>query len=57
MGLRDGLRMGDKVQVMQGGKQKALAQIEKIYDKFSAATLLNEDKGSPVHEGDSVQKV
>ena len=57
LGLRDGLRMGDKVQVMQAGKQKALAQIEKIYDKFSAATLLSEDKGNPVHEGESVQKV
>lgn len=57
IGLRDGLRMGDKVQVMQGSSQKALAQIEKIYDKFSAATLLNEDKGNPVHEGDAVHKV
>ncbi len=56
LGLRDGLRMGDKVQVMQNDKQKALAQIEKIYDKFSAATLLDEDKGNPVHEGDSVRK-
>ncbi len=57
LGLRDGLRMGDKVQVVQAGKQKALAQIEKIYDKFSAATILSEDKGNPVHEGESVQKV
>lgn len=56
LGLRDGLRMGDKIQVMQNGTQKALAQIEKIYDKFSAATLLDEDKGNPVHEGDSVRK-
>lgn len=57
IGLRDGLRMGDKVQVMQGSSQKALAQIEKIYDKFSAATLLNEDKDNPVREGDAVRKV
>ncbi len=56
LGLRDGLRMGDKVQVVQGGNPKASAQIEKIYDKFSAATLLDEDKGNPVHEGDSVRK-
>jgi len=56
IGLRDGLRMGDKVQVMQDGTQKALAQIEKIYDKFSAATLLDEDKSNPVHEGDTVRR-
>lgn len=57
LGLRDGLRMGDKIEVVQGTTQKALAQIEKIYDKFSAATLLNEDKGNPVHEGDAVRKI
>lgn len=56
LGLRDGLRMGDKVEVLQGTAVKASAQIEKIYDKFSAATLLNEDKNNPVHEGDAVRK-
>jgi len=56
LGLRDGLRMGDKVKVMKADKQIALAQIEKIYDKFSAATLLNEDQGNQVHEGDTVHK-
>lgn len=57
LGLKDGLRMGDKVEVVQGSSQKALAQVEKIYDKFSAATLLSEDKGNPVHEGDTVRKL
>jgi FtsZ-binding cell division protein ZapB len=57
LGLKDGLRMGDKVEVVQGAEPKALAQIEKIYDKFSAATLLTEDKGNPVHEGDTVRKI
>ena len=56
IGTRDGLKMGDKVQVMQGSAQKALAQVEKIYDKFSAATLLDEDKANPVHEGDTVRR-
>ncbi|HCM42073.1 MAG TPA: hypothetical protein DIS66_01995 [Candidatus Omnitrophica bacterium] len=57
IGLKDGLRMGDKVEVVQGETQKALAQVEKIYDKFSAATLLSEDKGNPVHEGDTIRKL
>jgi len=57
IGLKDGLRMGDKVEVVQGDTQKALAQVEKIYDKFSAATLLSEDKGNPVHEGDTIRKL
>lgn len=56
VGLRDGLRMGDKVEILQEGKVKATAQIEKIYDKFSAATLLNEDKSNPAHEGDAIRK-
>lgn len=56
-GLQDGLKMGDKLKVLKQGQESATIQIEKLYDKFSAATLLEEDPKQQVLEGDAIRKV
>ncbi len=53
-GLNDGLRMGDRLKVIRNTQTIANIQVEKLYDKFSAATLLDEDSANPVWEGDEV---
>jgi hypothetical protein len=56
-GLQQGLKMGDKLKVLKQGKEIATVQIEKLYDKFSAATLVEEDPKKQVVEGDEIRKV
>ena len=55
-GLQEGLKMGDKLKVFKNGKENATVQIEKLYDRFSAATLLEEDPKLQVVEGDEIRK-
>ena len=55
-GLQEGLKMGDKLTVLKQGKEIATVQIEKLYDKFSAATLQAEDPKQQVAEGDEIRK-
>ena len=55
-GLQDGLKMGDKLKVLKQGKESATVQVEKLYDKFSAATLVEEDPKQQVVEGDEIRK-
>lgn len=55
-GLQDGLKMGDKLKVLKQGKEIATVQVEKLYDKFSAATLVEEDPNQQVIEGDEIRK-
>ncbi|HNX69576.1 MAG TPA: hypothetical protein PLL75_06390 [Candidatus Omnitrophota bacterium] len=57
LGLQDGLKMGDKLKVVKDGKDSATLQAEKLYDKFSAATIVEEDPKQQVAEGDEVRKV
>jgi len=56
-GLQEGLKMGDKLKVLKQGQEVAMVQIEKLYDKFSAATLVEEDPEQQVVEGDEIRKV
>lgn len=56
-GLQEGLKMGDKLKVLKQGKESATIQVEKLYDKFSAATLVEEDPAQQVIEGDEIRKV
>jgi len=55
-GLQDGLKMGDKLKVFKQGQEIATIQVEKLYDKFSAATLVEEDPKNQVVEGDEIRK-
>ncbi|HOW88119.1 MAG TPA: hypothetical protein PKV84_05650 [Candidatus Omnitrophota bacterium] len=54
-GLQDGLKMGDKLKVLKQGQESATIQVEKLYDKFSAATILEEDPKQQVVEGDEIR--
>jgi hypothetical protein len=56
-GLQEGLKMGDRLKVLKQGRESATVQIEKLYDKFSAATLVEEDPKQQVVEGDEIRKV
>ncbi len=56
MGLQDGLKVGDKVNVLKNGKPGAVLQVEKLYDKFSAATILEENPQAQIQEGDGILK-
>jgi len=55
MGLQQGLKMADEAVVSRQGERVGLVQIEKIYEKFSAATILDENEEDPIREGDQVQ--
>ncbi len=55
-GLQDGLKMGDKLKVLKQGQDSATIQVEKLYDKFSAATLIEEDPKNQVVEGDEIRR-
>ena len=55
-GLQDGLKMGDKLKVLKQGQESATVQVEKLYDRFSAATLVEEDPKQQVVEGDEIRK-
>ena len=55
-GLQEGLKMGDKLFVLRQGQTIATVQIEKLYDKFSAATLVEENPKQQVVEGDEIRK-
>jgi len=55
-GLQDGLKMGDTLKVLKQGQESATIQIEKLYDKFSAATIVEEDPKQQVVEGDEIRK-
>ena len=55
-GIQDGLKMGDRLTVINQGKDGAKLQVEKLYDKFCAATILEENSKHQVAEGDDVRR-
>lgn len=56
LGMQDGIKMGDRLKVFKQGQQCATVQVEKLYDKFSAATLLEENPKQQVVEGDEISR-
>ncbi len=56
IGMKDKLKMGDRLRVERGGKSIGTVEVEKLYDSFSAATIIEEKKSQPIQEGDSVEK-
>ncbi len=56
IGMKDKLKMGDRLRVERDGKNVGNVEIEKLYDSFSAATIIEEKKNQPIQEGDSVEK-
>lgn len=55
VGLRDHVKIGDSLRVEQGGKLVGRIQVEKLYENFSACTILEEVKNAQIHEGDLVR--
>lgn len=55
-GMRENVKIGDRFNVQKNGKIIGDLQVEKLYDDFTAATILQEDKDAPIAEGDLVLK-
>ena len=54
IGLQDKLKSGDTLDIQRSGKTTATIRVEKIYDRFAAATILKEDPKAPIKEGDLI---
>lgn len=57
LGVKDGLQMGDAIEILRQGKPIANVQVEKLYENFAAATIVREPKEDPIKEGDSIRKL
>jgi len=58
LGIRDQVKMGDKLSVVRKGKKIGNLQIEKLYDNFAAATIIDEDaQKSQIQPGDFIRKI
>ncbi len=56
-GLQDGVQVGDRLKVVRGGEDIATVKVEKIYQKFSASGIIDENARQRVVKGDEVYKV
>ena len=55
-GLRQQFKMGDRLSVERYGKVIGKVDIDKLYDDFSAAAIIEESKQFPIQEGDVIRK-
>ena len=55
VGIRDHVKIGDTLRVEQGGKLIGRLAVEKLYENFSACTIIEEAKPSEIKEGDLVR--
>jgi predicted RNase H-like nuclease (RuvC/YqgF family) len=55
IGLQQKLKIGDILEVMRKDKPVGRLQVEKLYESFSAASIVKEPKDAPIQEGDSVR--
>ena len=55
IGSKDNLQMGAPLAVIRNGQKVASLKVEKLYETFAAATIVNEPANTPIHEGDIVQ--
>jgi predicted RNase H-like nuclease (RuvC/YqgF family) len=56
IGLRDQIKMGDTLTIERLGRRVGSVQIEKLYDDFAAAAILEESADSSIQEGDIVRR-
>ena len=57
LGTQDKVQPGDTFHIKRGNTRVGEIQIEKVYDRFSAATILKEAENQSIEEGDSVLRV
>lgn len=55
VGLRDRVKIGDTLRIEQGGQLVGRVAIEKLYENFSACTIVEEIKPHQIKEGDLVR--
>jgi len=56
LGMKEGLKMGDKLAIQRNNKTLATVQVEKLYDHFAAATIISEAQKDQVDKGDLVTR-
>ncbi|MFA6601034.1 MAG: hypothetical protein WC352_03395 [Candidatus Omnitrophota bacterium] len=56
LGAKDRLRVGDSLIVERDSREIGTVEVEKTYDRFSAATILKEERKNPLREGDSIRR-
>lgn len=56
LGSDKSAQVGEKLFVSRDGKNIATLQVEKIYESFSAAAILEENPGAPIVVGDSIAR-
>ncbi|MCM8812035.1 MAG: hypothetical protein NC910_03180 [Candidatus Omnitrophica bacterium] len=57
LGSNDGIEVGTRMNVFRSGKQIGAAQVERLYENMSAATILVEEQKTQLKEGDTVRVV
>ncbi|MBI3316584.1 MAG: hypothetical protein HYZ85_01090 [Candidatus Omnitrophica bacterium] len=57
VGLKDKVKMGSILEIQRAGKKIGKVQVEKVYENFSAAAVVEEPKDAPFKEGDLVGKI
>ena len=54
LGSRQGLSLDEVVTIQHGGAEVGKARVEKLYDDYSAAYIVEEQSENPIGEGDAV---
>lgn len=56
LGSQQNLELNDTLSIYREGKEIAKARVEKLYDDYSAAYIIEEQSDHPITEGDTVAK-
>lgn len=56
LGERDGVKPGQFLEVMRGGRPIARVQVERVYENMAAANILPETKREDIKEGDQARR-
>lgn len=56
LGLQDQLKMGELLSVFRNGSVIGKIEVEKLYDRFAAATILQQDSANPIEKGDLIKR-
>jgi len=57
LGTKDGMQIGTKMNIFRSDKKIGSAQVERVYENMSAATLLAEEQKGQIKEGDRIRVV
>lgn len=56
LGDRDGVKQGQLLDVLRGGRPIAKVQVERVYENMSAANILPDQSKQEIKEGDTVRR-